>query len=116
MNKVLCVVVLGCVAAGIALAETDYKAQEVLRDVRLGRDTPNQIQTLRVRDSATVGGALAVTGAATVGGALTSTGALGAPYADVTYIKFGTTGVLRVSSTNLQFVSVTGVTNSLAFQ
>lgn len=110
MNKVLCVVVLGCVAAGIALAETDPKAQEVLRDVRLGRDTPNQIQTLRVRDDATVGGDV------TVGGALTSTGALGAPYADVTYIKFGTTGVLRVSSTNLQFVSVTGTTNSLAFQ
>jgi hypothetical protein len=110
MNKVLCVVVLGCVAAGIALAETDYKAQEVLRDVRLGRDTPNQIQTLRVRDSATVGGDV------TVGGTVTSTGAIAAPSVDVAYIQFGTTGVLRVSTTNLQFVSVTGVTNSLAFQ
>ena len=51
-NKLLVATVAGIfVGALAALAETDPKAQNILRDIRLGRDTDNQIQTLRVKDA-----------------------------------------------------------------
>lgn len=40
-----------CLIATMSWAEVDPEAQAVLRDIRLGRNTPNQIQTLRVETS-----------------------------------------------------------------
>ena len=55
------------------LAETDYKAMEVVDAIQKGKDTKDQIKVLRVQGAATVGGALAVTGALTAGSVVPTT-------------------------------------------
>lgn len=51
-------VAMACLGLGVALlpltsvrAETDYKAQAVIRDIQQGANNDNQIRVLRVRDS-----------------------------------------------------------------
>lgn len=48
-----------------SFAETDTKAMSYISDIRTGKDTARQIQTLRVKNNGTVGGNLVVTGTVT---------------------------------------------------
>ena len=49
----------------VPLAETDNKALSKIKDIQKGTDNANQIQTLRVKGSATVGGAVTAAGTVT---------------------------------------------------
>lgn len=60
--------VIAALAIGV-YAETDYVISPVVKDIQNGVNNPNQIKTLRVEGSGTVGGNL------TVSGTVTSTGA-----------------------------------------
>lgn len=67
------VLVSALIMAGAALAETDSKALGVLDSIRRGRNNSDQIDDLRVRDDATIGGDLTVSG--TINGAAGGIGA-----------------------------------------
>ena len=56
--------------AGAALAVTDPDAQSKLDTIRKGKNNSDQIQDLRVKDSAVIGGAVTLNGSLTVTGAV----------------------------------------------
>jgi len=61
MRKIIDIAVALGIMGGVAFAETDYKALAAIRDIQKGVDNANQIEVLRVRDNATVGGSSVVT-------------------------------------------------------
>lgn len=84
MKRFLSVVAVLALWTTAAFAETDYPTKDVIKDIQRGVDSPNQIDVLRVRTSATIpaaavgsldatgaisGGSLAVSGASTFSGA-----------------------------------------------
>lgn len=67
MRKFIAVLVAGMLVSLSAVAETDYIAMPIIRDIQKGVNNNNQLTTLRVSGTATIGGAATITGAATVG-------------------------------------------------
>lgn len=63
-------------AASLGFGQSDPEAQRILKIIRRGLPHPDQIQTLRVEQNATVGGTVTVTGPITASGAQTNTGPL----------------------------------------
>lgn len=64
MRKLIAVLAAVAVCAGAVLAEEKTPAQlsDAVYDIQKGKDSVNQIQTLRVKDDARVGGDLTVVG------------------------------------------------------
>lgn len=63
IKKIACIAV-SCILCGSAFAQGTYdpKTGEIIKDIRNGIDNLNQIQVLRVKGSATVGGDETLTG------------------------------------------------------
>lgn len=68
MKRFLSILASAVMCSGLAMAETDYIALPILRDIQRGIANANQIQVLQVSGAATIGGALSVGGALTVTG------------------------------------------------
>ena len=75
MKKVFGLIVALVLCAGAVFAETDYAAMPVIRDIQKGKDNRNQIEVLRVKGAATIGGTATaqkvVASAGIVGGSAT---------------------------------------------
>lgn len=113
MKRILAVC-LGLMAVS-AFAEVDPLAREEIDIIRRGRNHAKQIQNLRVKDNATIGGTLTVTGVMTSSGGISATtvGDAGTVLAGVGTAITGLTGAevthaqVAQSVTNGQVVTLT---------
>lgn len=121
MKRILAVC-LGLMAVS-AFAEVDPLAREAIDIIRRGRNHAKQIQDLRVKDDATIGGTLTVTGVMTPSGGISAAGNVTASGSltgssllssgGLTIISGAYTGVLNIVSTTLTLVVNGSVTNVL---
>ena len=77
MRKLIAILGAVGLVAGVAGAEQKTQAElsDAVYDIQRGKDSVNQIDTLRVKNNGTVGGTLTVTGALTASGGVSGSGA-----------------------------------------
>ena len=115
MKKFLIVTLCSLALCAVSIAETDYIAMPIIRDIQKGIDNGNKIVTLRVSGAATIGSTLAVTGASTLTGgatvkgraALTSVGAGNAN--KMVSVDTNKYSALETDATNVFATTFTGV-------
>lgn len=102
MKKFLIVTLCSLALCAVSIAETDYIAMPIIRDIQKGIDNGNQIVTLRVSGVATLVGGATVKGRAV----LTSVGA-GSAYKMVS-IDTNKYSALETDATNVFATTFTG--------
>lgn len=122
MKKVMMILGAAVLAAGVAVAETDYVAMPVIQDIQKGRDTINQIVDFRCSGDARVGDDLTVVGdasaatvAATAGATVGTTLNVGTKFSGTKSATIQLVdGSVITNSSMIMFVKSAGSTNTLA--
>lgn len=114
MKKMLVGIGALVLVASMAMAETDPIAMEAIRAIQKGKNTRDQIETLRISGNGTIGGTLAVTGVATFTAESVHNGGIDADYITTDAaagIDTKTAGTLMVGASTATKVEVadTGV-------